>query len=75
MAAQFFRKFTKEEIRAAFDYFDKDNSGTISKEELMKVLSKMGRNYSKDEIRKMIMRIDTDNSGTISIEEFTRLLE
>jgi len=70
MAAQFFKKFTKEEILAAFNYFDRDHSGTITTEELLEVLSKMGRNYSKEQIRKMINQVDKDNNGTISIEEF-----
>lgn len=74
MAGQFYKKYTKQEIRAAFEHFDKDGSGTISAEELHQVLNKMGRNYSSDEIDAMIARVDADGSGTISIDEFTELL-
>lgn len=60
MAAEFYRKYTRDEIRAAFSYFDKDNSGYISPDELRQVLYKMGRNYTKEEIEGMIRESDRD---------------
>lgn len=74
MGAQFYRKYTVDEIREAFCYFDKDNSGFISVDELGEVMSKMGRNYSKNELDRMIRAVDTDGNGRIEINEFTRLL-
>lgn len=56
-------------------HFDKDNSGTISCDELKQVLSKMGRHYTKQQIAMMIEKVDHDGNGTISIDEFTSLLE
>ena len=74
MGTQFYRKYTVEEIREAFAYFDKDNSGYISVDELGEVMSKMGRNYSKQDLDRMIRAVDTDGNGRIEINEFTKLL-
>lgn len=74
MGAQFYRKYTNEEIREAFAYFDRDNSGYISVDELNEVMSKMGRHYSKNELDRMVRAVDTDGNGRIEINEFTRLL-
>ncbi|CAF0786772.1 unnamed protein product [Brachionus calyciflorus] len=74
MEAQFYRKYTHEEIRAAFDHFDKDKSGYISADELRMTLSKMGKTFRKDEVDKMIKSIDKDGDGRISINEFMDLL-
>lgn len=74
MGAQFYRKYSVDEIREAFMYFDKDNSGYISVDELGEVMSKMGRNYSKAELDRMIKAVDSDGNGRIEINEFTRLL-
>ena len=74
MGDHFYRKYSPEEIRVAFNQFDKDKSGFITANELKDVLSKMGRNYSKEEIANMIKSVDQDGNGKISIEEFSRLL-
>ncbi len=74
MARQFYKKYTKQEIRAAFEHFDKDGSGFISADELNQVLKKMGRNYTDEEINRMIAKVDDDGNGQISIQEFTELL-
>ena len=75
MGAQFYRQYSREEIEAAFNQFDRDRSGFITATELKEVLSKMGRNYSNEDINRMIKSIDKDGNGKISINEFAQLLE
>lgn len=74
MGNQYYRRYTNEEIQSAFNYFDRDNSGFITSEELADVLARIGRHYTEDEIRRMIRSVDRDGNGKISIQEFTQLL-
>ena len=53
---------------AAFMQFDEDNDGTISAEELTKVLSKL--KLGDDEIEELLVSADTNQDGSISYEEF-----
>ena len=48
--------------------FDKDNSGTISAEEIRVVLSKCGEKLDEAEVEDMIKRADLDGDGLISYE-------
>ena len=57
-----------EEITKAFRVFDKDNSGTISAEEIKAVLSKCGEKLDEAEVDEMIKRADLDGDGLISYE-------
>jgi Ca2+-binding EF-hand superfamily protein len=73
MGENFFRKNSQEELRAAFQKFDQDNSGYIQAKELQAIMSKMGRNVSKTEIDAMIKSLDSSGDGKISFEEFVQL--
>ena len=48
--------------------FDKDNSGTISAEEIRAVLSKCGEKLDEAEVDDMVKRADLDGDGLISYE-------
>ena len=54
--------------------FDKDNSGTISKDELGNVLKSLGHNPSDLEVIDLIQKVDVDGSGTIEFPEFLTLM-
>ena len=56
---------TDEELRRAFQVFDKDNSGTISTEELRDVLKSIGENLSETELDEMMRQVDVDGNGTV----------
>lgn len=56
---------TDEELRRAFQVFDRDNSGTISTEELRDVLKSVGENLTEPELDEMMRQVDVDGSGTI----------
>merc|ERR1711953_819431 len=61
-----------QEIRATFDLFDQDNSGSIDREELGDVFKSLGQRYSDAELDEMIA--ENDNSGSIEFGEFLQLM-
>ena len=63
-----------QEIRATFDLFDQDNSGSIDREELGDVFKSLGQHYSDAELDEMIAETDNDNSGSIEFGEFLQLM-
>ncbi|KAI9113326.1 hypothetical protein K1719_015851 [Acacia pycnantha] len=64
----------EENLFKAFQYFDKDNSGFITREELRQALSEygMGDEAAIDEV---IDDVDTDKDGRINYEEFVALMK
>ena len=85
------RKFTDNEMRRAFNCFDRDNSGKmisnrklhlfyfltgyITVNELREVLSRLNHNVSEQRISEVLCEIDTDHDGKISYEEFVHMLQ
>ena len=66
-------KDKKEEqhvIRLAFKFFDKDDSGSISKEELMQAMADLGDTLSDEEVDLFLHHFDKDKDGTIQYNEF-----
>ncbi|TVY22989.1 Calmodulin [Lachnellula hyalina] len=55
----------EQEMRNAFKVFDKDNSGTISADEIATVMATFGQNLSKDEVQFMVEEVDKNGDGTI----------
>lgn len=64
-----------DEYREAFDMFDKDHSGTISVDEISKIMKNFGNPMSKDDIREMIKDIDTSGDGELDFDEFVTLMQ
>jgi calmodulin len=62
-----------EEIREAFEVFDKDGNKVITAHELRAVLSGI-KGIPEDEIEEMILEADSDNDGQIDLEEFIKLM-
>jgi len=62
------------EFRAAFEIFDKDKDGKISKKELGTVMRNLGQNPSEVELTEMINEVDIDGNGTIDFREFLGLM-
>ena len=73
MGEKFFRKYSQEELRVAFEKFDQDRSGFIQAKELQTIMNKMGRHVSKAEVEGMVKALDTSGDGKISFEEFAQL--
>ena len=70
-------KFINDNIlKFAFRYFDKDNSGEISREELEEVF-KQGindKNKIKEALDKIIDEVDENKDGIIQFEEFVHIM-
>lgn len=62
------------ELRAAFAVFDEDNSGSISRKEMKKLMKKLGQKLSDEELDAMMEEVDTDNDGQIDFEEFKSMM-
>jgi len=64
---------TKETLMEAFSMLDMDQGGSISREELKRVMqnfSKAGEQIDDEEIDRMITECDVDGDGEISVDEF-----
>lgn len=68
MAAKVKAQDTEAELRAAFQVFDRDGSGTINTEELKQVMKSIGESLTDEEIEDMMDEADKDRNGTIDCE-------
>ncbi|KAJ2715261.1 hypothetical protein H4R19_001301 [Coemansia spiralis] len=64
-----------QEYRDAFNLFDEDGSGTITKAELSKLLQSLDHNPTDQELQDMINEVDTDGNGEIDFDEFVGMME
>ncbi len=62
-----------EEIREAFEVFDRDGNRVITSHEMRAVLEGI-KGIPEDEIEEMILEADTDNDGQIDLDEFIKLM-
>jgi Ca2+-binding EF-hand superfamily protein len=60
-------------MREAFDYFDKDGTGFITKAELGAMMRMLGMNMSKTELQRIMDDIDADGNGLMDFSEFLQL--
>ncbi|KAK9147353.1 hypothetical protein Scep_006110 [Stephania cephalantha] len=63
----------EDHLFTAFQYFDKDNSGYITMEELEQALKKYNMGDEKT-IKEIIAEVDTDNDGRINYDEFVAMM-
>jgi calcium-dependent protein kinase len=67
--------FLKEEVlKFAFKFFDKDNSGEITVEELKSVFC-LGNDVSEKVLDKIVEKIDKDGNKVISYQEFSDMMK
>ncbi|MED6209122.1 Calcium-dependent protein kinase 33 [Stylosanthes scabra] len=62
-----------EHLYKAFQYFDKDNSGFITRDELESAMKEYGMG-DEATIKEIISEVDTDNDGRINYEEFVAMM-
>jgi len=63
-----------DEMKEAFDIFDKDRNGLISAFELRNVMSNLGEQLTDEEVEEMMREADTDMDGYLNFEEFKCLM-
>ena len=63
-----------DEIREAFDLFDKDGNGTISTDELKFLFKCFNIKKTKSEIKEIIKINDKDHSGELDFNEFVSIM-
>ncbi|CAL0317540.1 unnamed protein product [Lupinus luteus] len=62
-----------DHVYTAFQYFDKDNSGYITIEELEQALHEYNMHDGRD-IKEIIAEVDADNDGRINYDEFVAMM-
>lgn len=67
-------KSQMREFKEAFNLFDKDGDGNITKEELGRVMRSLGQFARAEELNTMLQEIDIDGDGTVSFEEFVEIV-
>eukprot|EP01012_Entosiphon_sulcatum_P047333 TRINITY_DN641_c0_g1_i2.p1 TRINITY_DN641_c0_g1~~TRINITY_DN641_c0_g1_i2.p1 ORF type:complete len:174 (+),score=39.80 TRINITY_DN641_c0_g1_i2:40-522(+) len=65
---------SEEQLKAAFQMFDKDNIGTITATELRILMCTMGDKLTDEEMNELLGEADTDLEGNIVYEEFAKKL-
>ena len=64
---------TEDNLKQAFDYFDKDKNGSIDMDEIKEVLG-AGQNLSDQVWKQVLQEVDQDGSGEIDFEEFQKMM-
>lgn len=62
-------------IVQSFNFFDVNDDGVITKDEIAQLLKIDNEDLSDDVLEYMIQQVDTDNDGKVSFEEFVRMLK
>lgn len=63
-----------EELLQAFKIFDADGNGTISKDELKRVMDMLGEKLSESQIDEMMKEADINGDGEIDFGEFKKMM-
>jgi calcium-dependent protein kinase len=63
-----------DNLARAFAYFDKDNSGYISREEVVKVIADFGLDGEFGDVNEFMEAADTNKDGKIDYDEFLAVM-
>ncbi|CAG7853885.1 Cell division control protein 31 [Serendipita indica DSM 11827] len=74
MAEKILARDPAEEIRRAFQLFDDDNTGKITKKNLKRVVRELNETLDDDELQAMIDEFDLDGDGEINEQEFFAIM-
>lgn len=64
----------QDEIRDAFDVFDRNGDGLVSIDELLQVMEILGETMSRQEAEDSLRRADSDGDGQLTYEEFVAFM-
>ena len=65
---------TLQEYKEIFDIFDETGDGTISNDEIGKVMQGLGENPTPERIDELIKEIDYNSDGEVDFNEFVVLM-
>ena len=69
-------KLTDQKLKSAFQFFDRDNSGSISVHEIKNALGANDSGPFDDNLwSELIKDVDRDNNGSIDFEEFKQMMK
>ena len=68
-------KDATEELREAFNVFDRDGSNSITPDELKHVMMNLGEKLSDAEVDEMLKEADVNGDGSIDFEEFCKMMQ
>ena len=69
------KKEDDQQLRKAFQQYDKDGNGYITAKELREVMEGVGEQLSSKEVQKMINAADSDGDGRIDYTEFVKMMK
>lgn len=61
-------------LRSAFTYFDKDGSGTISRDELRTCLQSDDFTLTEEQINELLDGVDANDDGEVDYDEFLNMM-
>ena len=64
----------KDDIKAAFDVFDRDGDGKISESELKEAMQRFGHSFTNEECSDMFKQADLNSDGIIDWQEFCEMM-
>ncbi|KRY92187.1 Calmodulin, partial [Trichinella pseudospiralis] len=65
---------SEQELKEAFQVFDKDKDGFISAAELHYVMTNLGEKLTDEEVQEMIREADLDGDGLVNYNEFVKMM-
>ena len=63
------------QLRAVFDEFDTDGSGSVDTAEIQAMTAKLGMTFSTEEIEAMVRDADTNGNGVLEFDEFEQVIK
>merc|ERR1712032_188022 len=72
------KNFTNKQhkiFQEAFEFFDRDNDGQITKEEILTVMTNLGVTVSEEDLDKRMKEFDKDHDGIVEFSEFVYLMK
>ena len=57
-----------EQLREAFNLFDRDGSGAIDSDEIKGIMRKLGERLTDEEVEEIVREIDLDGDGQIDFD-------
>merc|ERR1712173_469687 len=64
-----------DELKEAFNVFDKNGDGEITAQELADTMKALGENLTEDDVKFMMSEVDSDNNGVIDFDEFKKMMQ